>query len=124
MCVYTTDGRLDIDNNTAERALRRVAVGRKNWLWAGTDESAAGHAALWSLIASAQRHQLDVQLYLRSVFAWLPVTPVNQLDRFLPDVWKRDWMAEHAAQLQAHHTRIGSASHVRQDTSALQDAQA
>jgi transposase len=110
LCVYVTNGRLGIDNNAAERALRRVAIGRKNWLWAGTDDSAMGHAMLWSLIASAQRHEIDVQLYLRSALAWLPVTPASELDRFLPDVWKREWMAEHAAQLQAHHARILSAS--------------
>jgi transposase len=110
LCVYCTDGHLSIDNNVAERALRRVAIGRKNWLWSGTDESAAGHAVLWSLIASAQRHELDVQLYLRSVLAWLPVTPLSQVERFLPDVWKRDWLAEHAAQLQAHYAHIRSAS--------------
>src|SRR5208282_1894664 len=67
LIVYTTDARLSIDNNVAERALRRVAVGRKNWLFAGHDESAMGQAVLWSLIASAQRHGIDVQLYLRSV---------------------------------------------------------
>ena len=53
LCIYISDGRLSIDNNAAERSLRRVAVGRKNWLWAGTDEAAMGHAVLWSLIASA-----------------------------------------------------------------------
>ena len=46
LCIYISDGRLSIDNNAAERALRRVAVGRKNWLWAGTDDSAMGHAVL------------------------------------------------------------------------------
>jgi transposase len=106
LCVYPGDGRLSIDNNTAERALRRVAIGRKNWLWAGNDDSAMGHAVLWSLIASAQRHEIDVQFYLRSVLAWLPVTPASQIDHFLPDIWKRDWMAQHAAQLQDHHARI------------------
>lgn len=109
LCVYISDGRLSIDNNAVERALRRVALGRKNWLWAGTDESAMGHAVLWSLIASAQRHEVQVQLYLRSVLAWLPATPASQIERFLPDVWKRDWMAEHAAALQAHHARLLSA---------------
>ena len=72
LVVYTSDARLSLDNNVAERALRRVAVGRKNWLFAGHDESAQGHAILWSLIASPQRHDIDVQLYLRSVLAHLP----------------------------------------------------
>ena len=112
LCIYISDGRLSIDNNAAERSLRRVAVGRKNWLWAGTDEAAMGHAVLWSLIASAQRHEIDPQFYLRSVLAWLPATPASQVEHFLPDVWKRDWMAEHHAQLQAHHTRILSPSSI------------
>ena len=106
LCVYLGDGRLKIDNNAAERALRRVAVGRKNWLWAGTDESAQAHAVLWSLIASAQQHEIDVQLYLRSVLAHLPATPSSQLEQFLPDVWKRDLMAQHTAQLQAHQAQM------------------
>jgi transposase len=110
LCVYLGDGRLKIDNNAAERALRRVAIGRKNWLWAGTDESAQAHAVLWSLIASAQQHELDVQLYLRSVLAHLPATPNSQLEQLLPDIWKRDLMAKHTAQLQAHHSQILSAS--------------
>ena len=112
--VYLSHGNLSIDNNAAERALRRVAIGRKNWLWAGTDDSAMGHAVLWTLIASAQRHELDPQFYLRSVLAWLPATPASQIERFLPDIWKRDWMTEHAAQLQAHHTRILSGSNIIQ----------
>jgi transposase len=112
LCIYLSDGRLKIDNNAAERALRRVAVGRKNWLWAGTDESAQAHAVLWSLIASAQQHEIDVRLYLRSVLAHLPATPSSQLEQFLPDLWKRDLMAEHTAQLQAHHDHILSASKI------------
>jgi len=63
-----------------------------------------------SLIASAQQHEIDVQLYLRSVLAHLPATPSSQLEQFLPDVWKRDLMAEHTAGLQAHHAMILSAS--------------
>jgi hypothetical protein len=109
LTLYTTDARLSIDNNVSERALRRVAVGRKNWLFAGHDESAQGQAILWSLIASAQRHELDVQLYLRSVLARLPTTPSEQLQNYLPDTWKRDLMAEQRAALNAHHARLASA---------------
>jgi len=115
LVVYTTDARLSIDNNAAERALRRVAVGRKNWLFAGHDESAAGAAMLWSLIASAQRHELDVQLYLRSVLAHLPAlaegkastgNSAEELQNYLPDVWKKDLMAEQKSALQAHHAEL------------------
>jgi hypothetical protein len=106
LVVYTSDARLSVDNNIAERALRRVAVGRKNWLFAGHDESAQGQAVLWSLIASAQRHDLDVQLYLRSVLAHLPGLPPEELQNYLPDVWKRDLMAEQQAALNAHHAGL------------------
>jgi transposase len=106
LMVYTTDARLSIDNNVAERALRRVAVGRKNWLFAGHDESAQGQAILWSLIASAQRQEIDVQLYLRSMLAYLSVTPAEKLQNYLPDVWKRDLMAEQKAATDAHHAKL------------------
>ena len=107
--VYTTDSRLSIDNNVAERALRRVAVGRKNWMFCGHDESAQGHAILWSLIASAQRHEIDVQFYMRSVLAHLPGLPQEELQNYLPDVWKRDLMAEQRAKLSAHHAALARA---------------
>lgn len=113
LIVYTTDARLSIDNNVSERALRRVAVGRKNWMFAGHDESAQAQAVLWSLIASAQRHEIDVQLYLRSVLAHLPVidgeSAANELQNYLPDVWKRDLMAEQQAALSQHHAKMVSA---------------
>lgn len=87
--VYTTEGFLNIDNNAAERAMKRVAIGRKNWLFAGNDYAGGTAARLYSLVASAERHQLDPQRYLTSVLAGLPVTPEAELDRLLPDVWKR-----------------------------------
>ena len=110
LIVYTTDGRLSIDNNVAERAERRAAIGRKNWLFAGHDESAQAQAVLWSLIASAQRHGLDVQLYLRSVLAHLPGLPAEELPNYLPDAWKRDMMAEQQAEARAHHARLLAAT--------------
>jgi transposase len=109
LVIYTTDARLSVDNNVAERALRRVAIGRKNWMFAGHDESAMGHAILWSLIASAQRHEIDVQLYLRSVLAHLPALPPEELQNDLPDVWKRDLMAQQRQKLSAHHAALARA---------------
>ena len=61
---------------------------------------------LWSLIASAQRHEIDVQLYLRSVLAHLPGLPPDELQNYLPDVWKRDLMAEQQAAMAAHHAKL------------------
>jgi len=88
--VYTTQGFLTIDNNAAERAMKRVAIGRKNWLFAGNDAAAAHAATLYSLIASAERHGLDPQAYLTGVLANIAQTPHTQLDQFLPDCWKSD----------------------------------
>jgi transposase len=91
---YTEHGFLNIDNNAAERALKRVAIGRKNWLFAGTDAAGASHARLWTLIDSAERHALDPQAYLRSVLAKVGRTPLSELGQFLPDVWKAEDAAE------------------------------
>jgi len=85
--VYTTQGFLNIDNNAAERALRRVGIGRKNWLFAGHDKAAEKAATLYSLIASAERHGLDPQAYLRGVLARMPSMPVSQLEKLLPERW-------------------------------------
>ncbi|MDX1964954.1 MAG: IS66 family transposase [Pirellulales bacterium] len=100
--AYVTRGFLAIDNNASERALKRVAIGRKNWLFAGNDAAAENHARLWSLIASAERHGVDPQRYLTSVLAKLGQLPRDatgdiptaELEQFLPDVWKREDAAE------------------------------
>jgi transposase len=94
LCVYATQGYLAIDNNAAERALKRVAIGRKNWLFAGNDRAGATAATLYSLIASAERHALDPQAYLTSVLSQIASTPISQLGQFLPDRWKNNTTAE------------------------------
>ena len=91
---YVEQGFLRIDNNASERALKRVAIGRKNWLFAGNDHFGQVSATLYTLIASAQRHGLDPPAYLRSVFAKIGQTKLSELDQFLPDVWKADAQAE------------------------------
>jgi transposase len=88
LCVYTTDGRLDIDNNASENALRRVAIGRKNWLFAGSDNGGRTAATLFSLIATCQRHQVEPMAYLRDVLTRIAATPVSQLPDLLPDRWQ------------------------------------
>jgi hypothetical protein len=97
---YTEAGFLAIDNNAAEREMRPVALGRKNWLFAGSDEGGRTAATLYSLIRSAQRHGLNVEYYLRSIFAHLPGTKLSELDHLLPDTWKRE-LAEEEARAQA-----------------------
>ncbi len=90
LCIYTTQGFLNINNNAAERAMRRVGIGRKNWLFAGHDVAAQRTATLYTLVASAERHGLDPQRYLTGVLARIASTPVTQLEQFLPDRWKRE----------------------------------
>ena len=88
MSTYTTHGFLNIDNNAAERALRRVGIGRKNWLFAGHDIAAQRTATLYTLVASAERHGLDPQRYLTGVLARVASTNTSQLGQFLPERWK------------------------------------
>lgn len=88
LCVYTTDGRLAIDNNASENALRRVAVGRKNWLFAGSDNGGRTAAVLFSLIATCQRHKVEPLSYLRDVLTRIAAIPITQLAELLPDRWQ------------------------------------
>jgi transposase len=92
--AYVTQGCLAIDNNAAERALKRVAIGRKNWLFAGNDAAAQNHARLWTLIASCERHGVCPQRYLTNVLATIGTTPADELSQLLPDVWKANDTAE------------------------------
>lgn len=84
---YTTDGRLAIDNNAAERALRPIAVGRKNWLFAGSRQGGHAAATFFTLIESAKRNGHNPYDYLRDVFTRLPGLPVSQCEELLPDRW-------------------------------------
>lgn len=84
---FLSDGRLPIDNNAAERDLRRIALGRKNWLFVGSRNGAERAAVILTVIASAHRHDLDVWAYLRDVLERLS-RGESDLESLLPDVWK------------------------------------
>lgn len=81
---YIDDGRLEIDNNNAERALRVVALGRKNYLFAGSDTGGERAAAIYSLIGSAKLNGLDPEHYLRTVLARIAEHPINRIPDLLP----------------------------------------
>ena len=84
---YCEDGDLEIDNNGAERNLRGVAVGRRNWTFLGSDHGGRTAAVLTSLIASCKRHHIDPFAYLRDVFGRISAHPRHQLEKLLPDRW-------------------------------------
>ena len=85
---YLDDGALNIDNNLAENALRGIAVGRKNWLFLGSDRGGRAAANHYSLIQSAKRHGIDPFAYLRDSLLRITSEPATDLRQLLPDHWK------------------------------------
>jgi len=81
---YAEDGGLEIDNNAAERALRAVALGRKNYLFAGSDAGGERAAALYSLIGTAKLNGLEPESYLHDVLSRIADHPINHIDELLP----------------------------------------
>jgi transposase len=98
--VYLGDGRVPIDNNDVERDLRRIAVGRNNWLFVGSEAAGERTATIFTIVASAHRHDLDVWEYLRDALEQLArgraaaggdagrIDPAI-LESLLPDVWAK-----------------------------------
>jgi transposase len=84
LTLYAEDGRIEIDNNPVERQLRAVALGRKNYLFAGSDAGGERAAAFYSLIGSAKLCGLDPQGYLRQVFGRIAEHPINRIEELLP----------------------------------------
>jgi hypothetical protein len=81
---YRDDGRLEVDNNAAERALRDVALGRKNWLFAGSDDGGERAAAIYTLLGTAKLNDLNPESYLRYVLERIADHPINKIDELLP----------------------------------------
>lgn len=81
---YCEDGLLEIDNNAAERALRAVVLGRKNYLFAGSDSGGERAAAIYSLIGTAKLNGLAPEAYFRNVLTRIADHPVNRIHELLP----------------------------------------
>ena len=95
---FLDDGRLPIHNNGSERALRREAVGRKNWLFVGSDDAAEVNATFVSLLASCQLHGLQPWAYLRDLFCLLPSWPRRRVLDLAPANWNETLKDEDAQQ--------------------------
>ncbi len=86
---YLRDGDLDIDNNAAERALRMVAIGRKNWMFAGSDAGGQWAAIIYSLVASCKLCKVDPFAYLRDVIERVSTHPGKHITALTPRSWKK-----------------------------------
>jgi transposase len=94
---FLDDGRVCLSNNAAERGLRGIALGRKSWLFAGSDRGGQRAAAMYSLIVTAKLNDIDPQAWLADVLARIAGHPASRLDELLP--W--NWRAQNAALSQA-----------------------
>jgi len=85
---FLDDGRVCLSNNAAERALRGIALGRKSWLFAGSDRGGQRAAALYSLIVTAKMNDIDPQAWLADVLARIAEHPARDIDALLPWNWQ------------------------------------
>lgn len=86
---YTEDGRLKIDNNGAEQAMRPIVLGRKNWLFAGSEAAAHRTAILCSLVQTCKNLQITPFIYLRDVIDRVPTHPARLVLELTPREWRR-----------------------------------
>jgi len=93
LCRFVDDGHLPIDNNAVEREMKAIATGRKNWLFFGSERGGRAAAIIYSIIASARRHDLDVWQYLGDILRRLADLKPGELPALLPDAWKRARLA-------------------------------
>jgi transposase len=81
---YLSDGRLELSNNAAERAIRPLALGRKNWLFAGSDSGGERAAAMYTLIETAKLNGLDPEAYLLDMLGRIAEHPISRIADLLP----------------------------------------
>jgi transposase len=94
---FLEDGRICMSNNAAERALRGIAVGRRNWTFAGSDRGGERAAAIYTLIETAKLNGIDPQAWLADVLARLPDHPAKRITDLLPWNWLAAMEASTAA---------------------------
>lgn len=84
LMIYTTDGKLNIDNNPVENSIRPVAIGRKNYLFAGSHEAAQHSAMLYSLLGTCKLHGINPFVWLRDILQRIATHPINKIEELLP----------------------------------------
>ena len=94
---FLDDGRICLTNNAAERALRGIALGRKAWLFCGSDRGGDRAAAMYSLIVTAKLNHVDPRAWLADVLARINDHPAKRLDELLPWNWRQPRQAAEAA---------------------------
>jgi transposase len=94
---FLGDGRICLTNNAAERALRGIALGRKSWLFCGSDRGGQRTAVMYSLIVTAKMNDIDPQAWLADILARIADHPANRLDELLPWHWRTTTDARDAA---------------------------
>jgi transposase len=89
LMIYTQDGNLRIDNNSVENSIRPVALGRKNYLFAGSHEAAKRSGMLYSLLGTCKMHGIEPTTWLKEVLRTIPAHPINKIKDLLPHNWKK-----------------------------------
>ena len=89
--LFLDDGRVCLSNNAAERALRGIALGRKSWLFCGSDRGGQRAAAMYSLIVTAKMNGVDPQAWLADVLSRIATHPAHRLDELLPWNWAQQY---------------------------------
>ncbi len=98
---YLSDGDLSIDNNAAERALRKIAVGRRNWTFFGSDSGGKNAAILYSIITSCKRQGVNPFAYIRDLLVRIDTHPASRIRELLPDQWSGLVAKEDVEQVEA-----------------------
>ena len=89
LLVYLKDGRVEIDNNPVENAIRPTAIGKRNWLFIGEAEAGQRSAILFTLIEACRSRGIDPQTYLREVLTQLPTLTNQQIKNVTPAAWAK-----------------------------------
>jgi transposase len=88
LCVYLGNGHVEIDNNGIENAIRPTAIGKKNWLFIGREDTGERSAVIYTLIERAKRHGHEPYAYLKELLERLPGMHLSEIDALLPANWR------------------------------------